>query len=122
MRNKDNRSSPASVGSGIVEKYKPIAIIPIAELVADLQAGSGADEEADDDGAQSKIRRDLGLLMRQAARRDPLNVLAAVAAKAPGVILGGKPKLSPISGGRLWLGQRREKSCPISHGHTMLAI
>jgi hypothetical protein len=65
------------------------------ELVADVQAGSGADEEAGDEGAQSIIRRDVGLLMRQAARRDPLNVLGAVAAKAPGVILDGKPKLSP---------------------------
>ncbi|WP_424579252.1 hypothetical protein [Bradyrhizobium sp. USDA 241] len=64
---KKERNSPADVGSGIVDHYKPVAVIPIADLLADadeeIAEAASADESAPD------VDNDPPLTIPEAKRR-----------------------------------------------------
>jgi hypothetical protein len=52
----DNRGIAASVGSGLADKYKPIATYSIEELAADMAESDAADPAADVDAEEQEIR------------------------------------------------------------------
>lgn len=68
------RNSPADVGSGIVDLYKPVTIIPVADLLADVQASAASGEEASEAGSSEEaspeeIDNDPPLTIQEAKRR-----------------------------------------------------
>lgn len=68
------RNSPADIGSGIVDHYKPVAVIPIANLLEDALAGGTSDEEVAEaafaDGVPvEEIDNDPPLTIPEAKRR-----------------------------------------------------
>lgn len=63
------RNSPADVGSGIVDQYEPVAVIPIADLLSDVQAGVVSNDEVGDDRPADEIENDPPLTIPEAKRR-----------------------------------------------------
>ena len=68
-RDQRGRNSPADVGSGIVDQYKPVAVIPIADLLTDVQAGVVSNDEVGDDRPADEIENDPPLTIPEAKRR-----------------------------------------------------
>jgi hypothetical protein len=69
-----NRNSPADVGTGIVNHYKPVAIIPVADLLAGAQGGVVSDEEVTElasaeEAPAEEIDNDPPLTIPEAKRR-----------------------------------------------------
>lgn len=79
----DDRGIAASVGTGIIDHYKPIAVYPIADLLADNPHAEAGDEEPDEGAGETAAVPSLSTIAEVMAwARDRVAQLAGVQTEA----------------------------------------